>query len=300
MAPKKSMLAKAAPAAKPYRRRVPIKIVESNAAAASSAPAAPAQSNIAAKSPDALLNPVSSRTLSSAPSSSKTPAPPTPQKPLAEASVPTSGVGKNNFTVTPRDPWEVREVNGHRIGGGIIRRAAVSSNPMGETNPGNIKNERSSGSASPSSKPATPSGPDNSASASTFDVERMAATAPTPTLFDFTRSWNNSKDLEGKWKTLQVSSNSYFWKIGFLAHISVPDYSSVSSPNPLPHIPGTAAAGLYHEGFLVDPFALLAGRAKPYSGLPAYVSEGPSVQHRAHVPEQRRAAVGERCLGVTW
>ncbi|KAG8898784.1 hypothetical protein FRB99_007170 [Tulasnella sp. 403] len=76
----------------------------------------------------------------------------------------------------PRDPLETREINGKRVGGGIFRYQPTKAQD-----------------AAPdlSKKPSA-----------TIDVSSRLPPQNPPTLYDFTRTWNNLKSVEERWDLL--------------------------------------------------------------------------------------------------
>ncbi|KAG8880382.1 hypothetical protein FRB98_005143 [Tulasnella sp. 332] len=178
-----------APSAKPYRRRVPITIVDgpasSKAPSISASSASHATSRIATlPKADSLMSPVSSRSIkSSDPAASEPTEPPPPS---------TTPVTKS------QDPWAARDIPGRRIGGGIIKKGATNySAPV-----------VSPVAASPSSFGPVPPVASSTLMGSAKPTPRntsLISQGSVPTLFDFTRTWNMTPSHDEKWNLLKSS-----------------------------------------------------------------------------------------------
>ncbi|KAG9035787.1 hypothetical protein FRB95_010555 [Tulasnella sp. JGI-2019a] len=206
---------------KPYRRRVPITIVDGptpskpasaiNVPASASASEAPSQAITSPKG-ETLMSPVSSRSIKS------TITPTSDSKPIL------SPTNENVASTTPmpgsksQDPWAPRDVPGRKIGGGIIRKGTTKASGQpaistaAKANPV-VAEEGKSHVASPPVDPSITTGllPAVASSGSTTSARPVpphpssSISGVIPTLFDFTRNWNATVSHDRKWELLKSS-----------------------------------------------------------------------------------------------
>ncbi|KAG9044160.1 hypothetical protein FS837_008712 [Tulasnella sp. UAMH 9824] len=189
----------ASPSSKPYRRRVPIAIVEGPESSSLSSPAPPKSlSGPAGKVPNAtespsLMSAVSSRSIKDSEAAG----------PSSSTSTPKTSASSNSRT-EPRDPkFETREINGHKVGGGIFRsslQAPPESLSAQDTSP--------TPQIQPSSTTNVPAEPNPAAPLSEpSSLSRSQVNPPTKApanLYDFIRAWNAASSADGKWKLINL------------------------------------------------------------------------------------------------
>lgn len=209
---------------KPYRRRVPITIVDgptSSKLLSINASSASHISSGTAASPgvDSLMSPVSSRSI-------KPTAHATNDPEVSSPSFATSGSKS-------QDPWVARDISGRRIGGGIIKKGAAKGSGPSSLPPSSTTRKQAalSGSketaapvvshavAQPTSvRPVPPLAPSNvltSAKPTPRDRSPMSK-GSVPTLFDFTRTWNMTLFNDDKWGLLKLVSQALYHLIRIL------------------------------------------------------------------------------------
>ncbi|KAG9019752.1 hypothetical protein FRB90_009622 [Tulasnella sp. 427] len=180
---------------KPYRRRVPISIVErpesSSLSRANKLVTSPSNVSDGGRSSDtsALLNPVSTR-----PIKTEEPTRSTSQLPSA-ASSSTQSLAKQQDS-----KYDTREINWGKVEGGVFRYNPPT-NSAPEASPSVVTNR-------PKTSKSTSSSTLNSSeelSKITSQLEASSLKAPT-TLYDFTRAWNGERSSNGKWKVINAST----------------------------------------------------------------------------------------------
>lgn len=122
-------------------------------------------------------------------------------------------------TSKARDPWVVREINGHRVGGGLIRQPAKQKLAIAAESP-------TKSTAPEASKDANTSDP------TPFDIMTVSSSKPPVSLFEFTRAWNAKSSARDQWALLQVGAivqGSYddadIIRRTFLPHHLIPYFS---------------------------------------------------------------------------
>ncbi|KAG8977537.1 hypothetical protein FRC05_001395 [Tulasnella sp. 425] len=172
---------------KPYRRRVPIAIVEGAESSSLSATAAPSTNVPNPSEPQSLMNAISSRPIKTSESADSATARTTPTAPDSLSKL--------------RDPkTETREMNGHKVGGGIFRyKGQRDSSP---SNPSQTPKTVASSSATNPSERTRAS--ETSSKRLTLSPSQTGQPKAPATLYDFGRLWNTEPSAEGKWQLINL------------------------------------------------------------------------------------------------
>ncbi|KIO24216.1 hypothetical protein M407DRAFT_77238, partial [Tulasnella calospora MUT 4182] len=183
---------------KPYRRRVPITIVEGQESSSLSTTAPPktlaGPTGTVPNPPEtpSLMSAVSSRSIKTSESTGSETAPATSTSPDSRSK--------------PRDPkFETREINGHKVGGGVFRSKVQTHDPPESPS---APDSSVTPKLPPSSATNLPVKPNPTATSSeSLSLSRPQTNPPTkaPTnLYDFTRAWNSAPSADGRWRLINL------------------------------------------------------------------------------------------------
>ncbi|KIO25622.1 hypothetical protein M407DRAFT_208441, partial [Tulasnella calospora MUT 4182] len=182
----------------PYRRRVPIAIVEGPESSSLSTPAPPKTladltgTELNPSETPSLMSAVSTRSIRTSES--------TESETAAATSTPPDSRSK------PRDPkFETREINGHKVGGGVFRSKVQKDAPAESTS---VQDSSPTPKILPSRATNLPAESNPAATSSeSSSLSRPQTHPPTKApvnLYDFTRAWNAQPSVDGKWRLINL------------------------------------------------------------------------------------------------